>query len=339
MMDKRLGQVRRTFIISIVGLVTATLVALTGTLLITNSIGYDNAVTGQAIADLTKEYPEVTAYLEDQKAAEPHFETIATLVKQSQERRVAEVILIAALPLIIASGLVGFVLANRLLKPVEESYEAQERFIQDAAHELRNPLAAMSASIETAKLQPSPASQKQLIERLERQTKRLISINEDLLFLQRIPEVDTHNKTNVSQISNAIIAELQTTALEKKVNIKPTITANCTAKILARDYEIVFRNILENAIKYSTPKSVVTVDLTQTGKELVLEINDTGIGIPKTELSQITKRFYRGTNTREFSGTGLGMALVQKVTNVYKADLHIKSTERKGTTVQVIFHT
>lgn len=338
-MDKRLLQVRRTFIISIVGLVTATLAALTGTLLLANIIGYDDRVSGNAIHDLTSGYPEVTAYLESQKDAEPHFETIATLVKQEQERRVGEIILIAAIPLVVASGIIGYVLARRLLQPVAESYEAQERFIQDAAHELRNPLAAMSATLEATKIKSSASSKKQLMDRLERQTKRLISINEDLLFLQRAPEALTNKLTDVSEQTRKIIAELKPYSEDMKIKVTKSISDGCKVAIMPRDYEIVVRNLLENAIKYSKPNSTVSVDLTRTTKEVILEIQDHGIGIPSEELAEITKRFYRATNTGEYSGTGLGLALVQKVVSVYKAELDIKSTESKGTTVRVTFQT
>jgi signal transduction histidine kinase len=338
-MNQRLARVERTFIVSIVGLVIVALATLTGTLLITNLARYDRQVSAQDISTLTQTYPEVAAYLDSQKPAEPHFVTIATLVKQSQERAILQIVLLAALPITIASAGIGVLISRKLLRPVSESYEAQERFIQDAAHELRNPLAAMSATLETAKLpkRQTPADMRETVERLERQTARLIQINEDLLYLQRRADASNARHINISRLAEELVKDFLPLAREKDITFNPTITPGMHLTISPKDFEIVLRNLLDNAFKYTPNKGTVSCSLTRRKDQTILRIRDSGIGIPDKELVHVTERFYRAANTSSQPGSGLGLALVQKVVEAYGAKLLISSKPGHGTTVRVIF--
>lgn len=336
-MRQRLARIERTFIISVVGLVLAALITLTSTLLIANVARYDQQVSAGDINELIRSYPEVAAYLDSQKPAEPHFVTIATLVKQSQERAVLRIVVLAALPIIIASAVIGVVISRKLLRPVSESYAAQERFIQDAAHELRNPLAAMSATLETAKLDATGAQRPETIARLERQTNRLIQINEDLLFLQRAAEPDAAINLDLSEETARIVRQLTHAATDKGLTLTSRISKGIHKKMVPRDFEIVVRNLVENAIKYTDKSGNIRVSLRKQQTSVLLQIKDSGIGIPKDELRDVTKRFYRAQNAQSASGSGLGLALVQKVADAYGAELLIESTQGKGTTVSIRF--
>lgn len=331
-MKQRLKRIERTFVISIVGLVLATLLTLVGTLLITNVAGYDKKVSPESINKLITDYPDVANYLESQKKSEAHFVTIATLVKQNQQRSVWHIVIWAALPIILTSAVLSFIISRRLLRPVEESYAAQERFIQDAAHELRNPLAAMSATLETAKISDDNAT---TIARLERQTKQLIRINEDLLFLQRAAEPSNAKQQDISLLADSVIEQLRPTANDKRIIITSDITPHLKYKILPRDFELVLRNLLDNAIKYSPEKSKVMVELKHKNKHIELSVTDNGIGIPANELSSVTDRFYRAKNSSAQHGSGLGLALVQKVVDAYGASMTI--TSHNGTKIVIKF--
>lgn len=336
-MKQRLARIQRTFIISVVGLVIAALVTLTGTLVVANVARYDQQVSANDINELIRSYPEVASYLDSQKPAEPHFVTIATLVKQNQERAVLKIVVWSALPIIFASALIGVFISRRLIKPVSDSYAAQERFIQDAAHELRNPLAAMSATIETAKLDTHGKKHTETIARLDRQTYRLIQINEGLLFLQRAAEPDAVVNLEISKYSQQLLRDLSPAIKDKQLTVVKKITPNLRLKIVPRDYEIVLRNLTENAIKYTPRGGKIIVSLKKSASFVELNVKDNGIGIPKNELSSVTKRFYRAKNANALNGTGLGLSLVQKVADAYKAVLSLESTDGKGTNVQVRF--
>lgn len=337
-MNKRLANVQRTFIVSIVGLVLTALFLLVGTLLVTNIARYDQQVSASNISELTRSYPEVTEYLNSQKPAEPHFVTIATLVKQSQEKALWRIVVIAAIPITVASAVIGVLISRRLLKPVADSYEAQERFIQDAAHELRNPLAAMSATLETAQLPQSLHKQdlSQTLARLERQTKRLIQINEDLLFLQKI-QTNSGQSCNMSELTRLVVSNAAPSIGEKKLVVSVKVPKEITYKMSQKDYEIVIRNLLDNAIKYTSEGGRILVSLTKSDKVITLNVQDTGVGIPAKDLHHITKRFYRASNTNDAPGSGLGLALVEKVVDAYNAEMTIKSKLGKGTKITVSF--
>jgi two-component system OmpR family sensor kinase len=338
-MNQKLARVQKTFIISIVGLVIVALSSLVGTLLATNIARYDQQVSAGDIDALTRSYPEVAQYIASQKPAEPHFVTIATLVKQSQERTLLQIVLLAALPITVTSALIGVVISRRLLKPVSESYEAQERFIQDAAHELRNPLAAMSATLETAKL-PSKHSDKVLattLERLERQTNRLIQINEDLLFLQRTQNAHDIRPLHLAEELEKLSEEYYAKANDKNITLALHCDDTAMIKIAPKDLEIIIRNLLDNAIKYTPAGGKVKLNIKKQHDKCVISVEDTGIGIPESDIKHITKRFYRGKNTANTPGSGLGLALVQKVADAYQAEIAIKSIVKKGTKVTVKF--
>jgi len=227
--------------------------------------------------------------------------------------------------------LFGLIISRRLLRPVEESYAAQERFIQDAAHELRNPLAAMSATLETAKISKDKTL---TIDRLERQTKRLIQINEDLLFLQRSPEPDNIKQQDISYLANKIISELSLSAKEKKIKINAEVQNNLKIKILPRDFELVLRNLIDNALKYSDSGTFISVKVRKHDRRIKIQVTDQGIGIPINEISSVTQRFYRAKNSSTIQGSGLGLALVQKVVDAYGGSIRI--TSKSGTTITII---
>lgn len=334
-MQERLHTIQKSFVASIVGLVLCTMLALAGALVLVDIATYSRQISSTNIADLTSNHSDVSAYLESQKAASPHFVTIANLVKQDQQQALAKAFILVAAPIIIISLVVGYIIAKRLLQPVADSYEARDRFIQDAAHELRNPLAAMSATIETALAKPKQDEETlQTMRRLERQTNRLIQINEDLLYLQRASEA-FGGRTNVAKIVHSVGQSLQAQADEKSIQLQITAPQTTMISIRPRDFEIVVRNLIDNAIKYSHVGGEVTITLEPNTKGCILTVTDTGIGIAASDQSKIIDKFYRGKNTTAIAGNGLGLALVDKVTTSYKGTLTITSKLGAGSTFSV----
>ena len=334
-MQERLQRIQKSFVASIVGLVLCTMLVLAGALVLVDVLTYSRQISSDSITTMTSSHSDVSAYLASQKAASPHFVTIANLVKQDQQRAVARAFIIVSAPIIIASLIAGYFIAKRLLQPVADSYEARDRFIQDAAHELRNPLAAMSATIESALAKPRQNKDALLtMQRLQRQTNRLIQINEDLLYLQRAAEPYS-GQTKLSKSLRALMQSLRAHAAEKSVRLQLHADAACTAAIRPRDFAIIARNLADNAIKYSKAGGVVTVRLQAEPKGARLIVTDTGIGIPPTERGKITDKFFRGSNTKAVPGSGLGLALVEKVICNYNGTLSIKSTLGEGSEFSV----
>jgi two-component system phosphate regulon sensor histidine kinase PhoR len=271
-------------------------------------------------------------YIEDQKEYEAHFITLASSIKEQEQERLTKALALTAIFSISIGTVIAFFAAKKLTEPVIDAYNSQERFIQDAAHELRNPLAALTAALQQTKLKDP------LITIFRRQTKRLIHINEDLLFLERRSKQQP-TSTNVSELLQDVIEELQPLAHKKSIVIKQSIESDTIKTIAPNDYIRLVKNIIDNALKYSLNNSTVKISQKKVKNNIVIKIVDQGIGIPKEEIPTIGDRFYRASNTGEIDGTGLGIAIVQKILNSYGGSINIESVINAGTKVTITLPT
>lgn len=335
-MQERLHTIQKKFVTSIVLLAILSVVGLSIVLYATNAIRLQRNVNATQLHTLTQDYPELSAYIDSQKAAEPHFITIANLVKSDQQRLIARALVYSSIPVLSLSGIIGYALARRLLKPVEESFQSQERFLQDASHEMRNPLAAASAVIQEAKTNPDPQSQSKALDILDGQIAHLVKLNEDLLLLERTKHTArTSDKSNASELLHDVLESVMAQASKRKIVIRSKIQPDIYLPISDRDYICVVRNIIENAIKYSPYRSTVSIRLRKRKNRLTLVVKDSGIGIPADQLPHIGQRFYRADNVGRTNGTGLGLAIVYQIVQRSKGSISINSVVNKGSTVTV----
>ncbi len=335
-MQERLKTIQKTFVTSIVLLATVSVVALAAVLYTTNAIRLHRSVSATHLQSLTQGYPELTTYIQSQKAAEPHFIRIANLVKADQQRLIGRALLYTGVPILLASGIIGYLVARRLLQPVEESFASQERFLQDASHEMRNPLAAVSAVIQQAKANPNPTTQSRALNALDGQIAHLVKLNEDLLTLERSKQLAKPvNRTNASELLHDVIESMLAQANKLKVTIKSTIQPDVLVGLTDQDYVCMVRNIIENAIKYSPVNATIRVQLRIIKNRVVITVKDKGIGIPSSQLPHIGERFYRAQNVGRKPGTGLGLAIVRQIVHSGKGDISIQSVQDKGTTVTI----
>jgi signal transduction histidine kinase len=275
--------------------------------------------------------PAFAQYIEDQKAFEAHFLALADSIKQQESERLTQGLAITT-SIVVAIGAIGaFIAARKLVKPVEEAYRSQERFIQDAAHELRNPLAAMSAAIQQA---DSKTKATPLVKTFQRQTNRLVHINEDLLFLER-RDNQPPQKIPLHDLLLDVLEELQPLAASKNITFSVTNQDKIEKTMRTTDYVRLVKNIVDNAVKYSPSGSKVEIMQRKHKGVIELTVTDYGIGIPKEELALVGSRFYRAKNTGNIDGTGLGLAIVQKILNTYGGSKTITSHVKNGTVVTI----
>ena len=244
----------------------------------------------------------------------------------------------AGLPILAVSGLVGYFLARRLLRPVERTFASQEQFLQDASHEMRNPLAALSAVIQEASSTNDPATQQQALARLSRQTHQLIKLNESLLTLERakIPQANVA-LVNASELVLDTADSLNPEASSRSIRLALNVAPDVHVAMTNHDFVCIVRNLIHNAIKYSPDTSDVAINLRLDKQQAVLSIEDHGIGIPAHELARVGERFYRGTNVGRTRGTGLGLAIVQQIAQANRVGFKVSSREHLGTRVTLVF--
>ncbi|MDX1766028.1 MAG: HAMP domain-containing sensor histidine kinase [Candidatus Saccharimonadales bacterium] len=330
--NKKFQQVRRNFVITIVSLAVASVAGLGIILYETNAIRFNNDVSSEQLHSVVAENDAVVEYLDQEKESEAHFISIANLLKSDQQQTLGRSLIFVTVPIVLAAGLAGYLIARRLLGPVQESYESQERFIQDAAHELRNPLAAMSLAIENAE---NKGGRTDLTKTMTRQTKRLVRINEDLLFLERRSSSEEAVDVDLSELVQDVIEDMQVHINKKSLNMKLQIQEGVVKRMLPHDFVRLSKNIIENAIKYTPKGKKIMVTLKTDGSKVVFKVVDQGIGIPEDDLARIGERFFRSKNVSRTVGSGLGMAIVQKIVDRYGGEISLKSQINKGTTVEI----
>ena len=250
--------------------------------------------------------------------------------------------------------LCGWWLAGIAMEPVRESYQRLKQFTADASHELRNPIAVIQTNVQVALADPNPEPefQRSQLETIERITRRLGKLIEDLLFLARHDGGITNQKyevCNLAQILHEVCEEQQAIAQQKDIKIE---FANVPENLLlAGDSDQLgrlFTNLISNAIAYTSEQGqvIITIKPITSQNQVQVQIKDTGIGIPEAELSQIFERFYRyqpQKNSKSIaksanlstSGSGLGLAIAKAIANNHQGQINVESKVGQGTTFMV----
>lgn len=242
-----------------------------------------------------------------------------------------------ALFMFVISALASFIIAHTTLRPIAAGIEKQKRFVSDAAHELRNPLAAIHSSLEAALRDPRSYSldTKEMFNDLLSETKRLIATSEGLLNLERQGSKTIHIETvSVEKCLDAVLVRLRGMIEEKQILITHEVGPE-SISIDKEDFHTILYNLIGNAIKFSHAGGNMSV--TWNNKKLV--ISDTGIGIDERHIPHVFERFYKADQARGFaySGSGLGLALVREIVESHGGKITAESRLHRGTTFTVSF--
>ena len=232
-------------------------------------------------------------------------------------------IVLAALVLYLISRLY----AIRMLDRIDQDYQTEKLFVNNASHEINNPLTAIQGECEVAlMMEHTPDQYRDTLERISRETNRIIHIMRQLLqFSQaRGGKLDT---SMMQMVSVAAILRC-----ECKGNIMLKIVKDHQLLADAELLRIALHNLINNAVKYSDGHPV-TVLL----NNRKLEIEDLGIGIPSAEVAHIFQPFYRASNATSSTGKGIGLALSKAILTRLGAKISVSSEVGKGTRFVVCF--
>jgi two-component system sensor histidine kinase VicK len=214
---------------------------------------------------------------------------------------------------------------------------AEADFISNAAHELRNPLAGISSAIEVLRegAKDDPGALDHFLGRLAEDTERMNRLTRALLTLARVESVGAREIEVVDvpvAIRDVVGMVEPPRGVELKVEAEPDLTAKGDPTLLRQ----VMVGLLTNAFKHTSPPGSVTVRGRRTGKsEVILEVTDTGTGIPEVELERVFERFYRRTESRKQEGFGLGLAIARRMVDVMGGEIGARSIEGRGSTFWV----
>ena len=236
----------------------------------------------------------------------------------------------------------------------------RQQFVSNVSHELKTPIAAIKAAVETLIDDELPSSDQdgtqatapatvdggggapvmgrgKFLGIIIRQADRLNAIVEDLLMLARIEEDEQNRKLAMQRgpvvaVLRGAVETCQTKADDKSMAVtiraEETLMANMNAPLL----EQAVVNLLDNAIKYSPPETEIVVTARQEGNEIVLAVRDQGPGIEKVHLPRVFERFYRTdkARSRSLGGTGLGLAIVKHVAQAHGGRVSAESSQEEG---------
>ena len=206
---------------------------------------------------------------------------------------------------------------NQLTDRLQTTEEVRRRFVSDASHELKTPLASIRLLADSI-LQNQEMDQetvRDFVGDIGDEAERLTRITEHLLALTRLDSLPV-GKTQIvdmAQVTQRAINMLTPVAEAADVTVEATWKPGCTLRCTEDDlYQICF-NLIENAIKYNFPGGRVFVTVRRDGDQVLLEVADTGVGIPEDELPKVFNRFYRvdKARSRAAGGTGLGLSIVR----------------------------
>ncbi len=213
-------------------------------------------------------------------------------------------------------------------------------FVTNVSHELKTPLAAIKGFVET--MAPTAGEENRpYLEIIKRNTDRLIAIVEDLLVLSELEEKGTKinkEEVDVRSLVATVLKIFEKRAAEKSLSLAvqadpalPSVTAD------PFELERLFINLVDNAVKY-TDKGSVIIRLAVEKDKLVIEVEDSGAGIPAEHLPHIFERFYvvDKSRSKKLGGTGLGLSIVKHIVLAHRGTISVKSSVGGGTTFTII---
>lgn len=242
------------------------------------------------------------------------------------------------------TGLGGIWLTKQSLRPIEQSFEQLKQFTADAAHELRSPLAAIKTSVQVMEYYPERLHPQDLkkITAIASTTDHTIRLVEDLLLLARIDSVDvietrTWVELSLTEILEDLLELFQSSAQEKKIILEANLLPEVTVKGDGAELSRLFRNLIENALQYTTSGGKVTVTMTRERQNILVEIEDTGVGIASENLSSIFDRFWRAdqARTRRVEGMGMGLAIARAIVERHHGKISVTSQLNIGSCFEV----
>ncbi|NIM92583.1 MAG: HAMP domain-containing protein [Anaerolineales bacterium] len=221
---------------------------------------------------------------------------------------------------------------NRMADKVEATVVALRRFVSDAAHELSTPLTALRTNLELISGEDLSPAQQSYIERALGQAERLEELTTSLLDLSRLDAGSTEEE--LSQINLAELLHKQSELYASQAEQQGiSFTMELPSKEIVyegrrRHMERVIENLLDNAIKFTPEGGSVAIGFKEKDSEVVVWVEDTGIGIPEDDLPQLFNRFHRAQNASGYPGNGLGLAIVKSIVEGHGGSIHAENLKQ-----------
>lgn len=252
---------------------------------------------------------------------------------------------LVGLPIIvILVGISSWWLARLAMHPIHLSYQQMQQFTTDVAHELRTPLTAILATVDSVLRLPSltELETRDSLKTIERQVSRFFELVKDLLLLSRLEQHTLAGQPELlclNELIDDLIEEFSALAAAKNLMLVPDVRLSKRLSVLADEDHIcrLISNLVINAIQYTPAGGHITLRLDCEEQFAIIQVQDTGIGIPSDKQAYIFDRFYRinSDRSRQTGGAGLGLAIARAIVEAHGGSLHLQSEVGKGSTFNI----
>lgn len=230
---------------------------------------------------------------------------------------------------------------NRMIARLEDSFKQITRFTADASHELRTPLTVVRGELEIALRNGQvPADIREAIESTLEETERLSKIVNDLMILSKLDSGQMQLEKSIfdlGELAASTTDQLTVLADEKQVSLSCSLRSQAKVEADRARIKQVLVNLIDNAIKYTPAGGRIEVSVRREDSNAIIEITDTGIGVPQEELPRIFDRFYRvdKARSRELGGSGLGLAISKSICEAHNGRIWVTSIPGSASTFSV----
>ena len=230
--------------------------------------------------------------------------------------------------------------SGRIIRPIVESYEKQKRFITDAGHEIKTPLTIIHADVDVLEME---FGENEWLDDIQKQTKRLSALTNDLVYLSRIEESDDAMQMIefpfsdvVSEAAASFQALAQTQEKSFRCDIQPMLSYVGNEKAIRQLVNI----LMDNALKYSPSRGTVSIQAEKQGRQIQLTVfNTTLTPVPKDQLNLIFERFYRIDSSRstQTGGYGIGLSVAKAIVSAHKGKIRAVTQDGQSLEITVQF--
>ena len=228
---------------------------------------------------------------------------------------------------------------NQMLLRLKQAFDAQQQFVGIAAHELRTPLALMQARLDlymsTGHGDSCPETE-ETIAMMQEQTERLSRMVRTLLDMSELKAVPRNDRIQLAPMIEEVLADLSPLAEKSGVTLSQSGEDLWVTGSDVLVYRAIF-NLVENGVKYNCPGGSVCVAVSRRGQKAVIEVKDTGCGIPENFRESVFQPFFRvdKSRSREKGGVGLGLSLVWEIAHLHGGDVRVRESSKTGTVIEL----
>ncbi len=229
---------------------------------------------------------------------------------------------------------------NQMISDLEAAYSRERRFVSDASHELRNPLASLLINVDNAIEETQDTDALDSLQSMKQSILRLTHLVSQLLVLSHLENpgpVRSMESIDLMQVCASVVQSLQSEADEKSITLEiPASAESCELPGVRPLLESLVTNLVDNAVRYCRSGDRVKLSCHHHGSELLLRVEDSGPGLDEVQRANASARFYRAADAGS-RGAGLGLSIVDTIAQSHSGQLELSQSELGGLCVTVRF--